>query len=273
MTSVLIKIIMKFKYLEIDMREFNSSVLAPSAIIAPSAQVKQAVNPVLQEEILNIDNTKDYIYYLTHKVNNVKQKDGRIYMRMENGEIRANSVSPYSEKFIDNIEEKIQPLVKALRDKRYLTYSSCMGHGFSFRRYVGLAFSDEESRSYVAEKIKAFNILGVKTVCFDTVSNSKVTINERTKKPTFGKYTDEERLKLINYENEAQTFNIQFHRSYERYYFLEIIILDVIKIEYEGIFKEIKKLGWKLVKIFLWDKLTEKVVEKINSTDFKKYPY
>ena len=66
---------------------------------------------------------------------------------------------------------------------------------------------------------------------------------------------------------------MQFHRSYERYYFLEIIILDVIKIEYEGIFKEIKKLGWKLMKIFFWDKLTQKVVDKINSSDFKKYPY
>jgi hypothetical protein len=255
------------------MREFNSSGLAPSAIVAPSSQVRQAVNPVLQEEVLDIKDTKEYIYYLTHKVNNLQQKDGRIYLRMENGEIRANSVSPYSEKFIDNIEEKIKPLVIALKNKRYLTYSSCMGHGFSFRRYVGLAFSDEETRSYVAQQIKGLNLSGVKTVSFDSVVNSKVTINEKTNKPTFGKYTEEERLAKLNYENEAETFNIQFHRNYERYYFLEIVILDVIKIEKESILKEIKKLGWKLMKIFFWDKLTQKVVDKINSPSFKKYPY
>lgn len=254
------------------MRELNSSGLAPSAVIITSSQVKQSVSPVLQEEVLNINNTKDYVYYITHKVNNVKQKGGRIYMKMENGDISANSVSPYAEKFMDNVEEKIQPLVSALRGKRYLTYSSCMGHGFSFRRYVGLAFSDEETRDYVAQQIKSLKLLGVKTVPFDNVSNTRVTVNERTKKPTFGKYTEEERQK-INYAHEAETFNIQFHRNYERYYFLEIVILDVIKFEYEGIVQELKKLGWKFVKTFLWDYLTEKVVDKINSKNFKKYPY
>lgn len=255
------------------MREFNSSGLAPTSIIAPSAQIKKAVDSVLQEEVLKFSNSDEYIYYITHKINNVKQKNGRIYLKIVDDILHANSVSPYSEDFFENIEEKIKPLVIALKNKRYLTYSSCMGHGFTFRRYVGLAFADEEAREYVAKEINSLKIMGVKTVFFDSVANNKINQNERTKKPIFGKYTEEERLARLNYQEEAKTFNIQFHRSYEQYYFMEIIILDVIKWEYEGLMKEVKKLYWKLMKIFFWDYLTNKVVNHINSTNFKKYKY
>ena len=255
------------------MKEFNSSSLAPISIIAPATQIKQAVNPVLQEEVLNFSNTEDYIYYITHKVNNVKQKNGRIYLKIVDNILHANSISPYSETFIDNIEEKIKPLVLALRNKRYLTHSSCMGHDFTFRRYVGLAFADEETRQYVANEINSLKLLGVKTVFFDSVSNIKITQNPKTKKPMFGKYTEEERLSQLNYQKETEAFNIQFHRSYERYYFMEIVILDVIKMEYEGIYKEIKKIAWRCIKVLFWDYLTKKVVDHINSPNFKKYPY
>ena len=255
------------------MKEFNSSGLAPTSIIAPSAQIKQAVNAVLKEEILDFSSSDEYAHYITHKVNNVKQKNGRIYLKIVDGILHANSVSPYSETFIDNIEEKIKPLVLALKNKRYLTYSSCMGHDFTFRRYVGLAFADEETRQYVSNEINSLKLLGVKTVYFDSVSNSKVTQNEKTKKPIFGKYTEQERLERLNYQEEARIFNIQFHRSYEQYYFMEIIILDAIKMEYEGFYKEIKKLAWKCIKVLFWNYLTKKVVDHINSPTFKKYPY
>ena len=68
---------------------------------------------------------------------------------------------PYAESFFDNIEPKIAPLVSALHKKRYLTYSSCEGHDYTYRRYVGLAFSDEESRDYVVDQVKALKLWGL----------------------------------------------------------------------------------------------------------------
>ena len=68
---------------------------------------------------------------------------------------------PYAESFFDNIEPKIAPLVSALHKKRYLTYSSCEGHDYTYRRYVGLAFSDEESRDYVVDQVRGTQALGV----------------------------------------------------------------------------------------------------------------
>lgn len=254
------------------MRNLESSLINPVAIVinAPTNPVK---HQALQEEVLNFESEVEYMHYISHKVNNVKQKDGRIYLKMVDGILHANSLSPYAEKFEDNIEEGIKPLVMALKKKRYLTYSSCMGHGPSFRRYVGLAFADEETRNYVARQINSLNIVGVTTKNMDTVSNMRVTQHNRTNKPEFGKYTEEDRQKEITQEKEVTTFNIQFHRNYEQYFFMEIIILDVIKYEYEGIFKEVQKLFWRFLKVFYWDKLTKKVENHVQSDKFKKYPY
>ena len=174
------------------MRNLESSLINPSAIVI-SAPTNLAKREYLQEEVLNFVCEVDYMYYISHKVNNVKQKDGRIYLKMVDGILHANSLSPYAEKFEDNIEKGIKPLVMALKKKRYLTYSSSMGHGPSFRRYVGLAFADEETRDYVAKEINNLNIIGVITKKMDTVSNMKVTQHNRTNKPEFGKYTEEDR--------------------------------------------------------------------------------
>ena len=148
-----------------------------------------------------------------------------------------------------------------------------MGHGYSFRRYIGLAFADEESRGYVANEINKLKLIGVKTKSMNSVSNMRVTKNEKTNKPEFEKYSDIQKYKEVDEQKEAITFNIQFHRNYEKYYFLELIILDAIAFEYEGFFKEIQKFYYKILKKIFWDKLTQKVLNHIQSDSFKKYPY
>ena len=35
------------------------------------------------------------------------------------------------------------------------------GHDYTYRRYVGLAFSDEESRDYVVDQVKALKLWGL----------------------------------------------------------------------------------------------------------------
>lgn len=192
---------------------------------------------------------------------------------MNNGELNANSVSPYAKKFWTNIEPGVKELVEALIAKRYLTYSSCEGHGPTFRRYVGLAFADEESREYVIKQITDLGLFGVITKKFDSVCNMFSRPKEKTSKPQISKLSEEEKILKVNLETETKYFNVEFHRNYEKYYFLEIIITDAISYKKEGVFKEIKKVFLKLYKTFFCNFLTKKVESLIKSKEFKKYPY
>lgn len=240
-------------------------------IVVNSTQAKQQKEFVFQEQILKFSSTEEYLHYVTHFVNNVKQSDGRIYFKMDNGVLNAHSVSPYAEKFWMNIEPGVKGLVELLNKKRYLTYSSCEGHGSSFRRYVGLAFCDEDSRKYVVDYIANLNICGVKTKCFDSVCNMMALQDEKTSKPKINKINDN--MESFKQDDETFYFNVEFHRSYDRYYFMEIIILDVISYDYEGFFIEIKKFFLKLVKKYFWNRLTNKLTEALSLKDFKKYRY
>ena len=256
----------------------RDSITNPIVVVAPAPSIENRyLQAYLVENIADFKTREEYCHYITHKINNVVHKDGRIYLRIDNNKnLIAASVSPYSTTFTDNIEEKIKPLVLAFKKKRYLTYSSCMGHGQDFRRFVGLAFCDEESRQYVADQIMGLKIPGVKVNFRNTVTNSKVTQNSRTKLPEFGVYSNkekEEREANPDLELETFCFNIQFHRQYSEYFFLEIVILEAISYNYEGIPKEILKIFQRLYKTLFWDYLTNKVVALIESDSFKRYSY
>lgn len=248
-------------------------VVAPAPAVAPIS-LKDYIQ---QNKKIEFKSTEEYCYYITHKMNNFKQKNGRIYLDIDEADnLIAISVSPYSKTFDDNIEEKIKPLVLALRKKRYLTYSSCMGHGLDFRRFVGLAFCDEASRQYVADKILSLKLPGVKVNFHSTVSNSKVVQNQNSNLPEFTTYSvqeKQERAENPDYELETYCFNVQFHRKYKRYFFLEIVILDAIPYKYEGVKKEFEKVFLRIYKIFFWDYLTKKITDLIVSQDFKQYSY
>lgn len=82
----------------------------------------------VQQNQNNFQSKEELIYHLTHKTNNILHEDGRIYLKINaSGELFAQSISPYSETFLNNIEPKIKELVQAFINKRYLTYSSCEG--------------------------------------------------------------------------------------------------------------------------------------------------
>jgi hypothetical protein len=253
------------------MRENSLTAIAPSAIIS-YAKVKDFSSFELIAQKQQQMSKEEFIYYLTHEVNNFVQKDGRINIKIDkNGLLFANSVSPYAKKFIQNIEDGVKDLVLALHNKRYLTYSSCEGHGYSFRRYVGLALADEESRDYIANEIKALEIYGVKIKFMDTVANQDLelsigkSINFKNKiDPT----KENEKFK----ERETESFNIQFHRNYNDYCFMEIIILE--EVEIKKFFKNPFYNLWLCVmKKFFVNKITKKITNLINSNNFKKYKY
>lgn len=259
-------------------RNLENSIASftPTSIIAIVENKASVQNLSLAEQAdLKFSNEDDLIYHITHKVNNVKHHNGRIYLKIENdGKLFANSVSPYSEKFNDNIEDKIKPLVMALHNKRYLTYSSCEGHGLTFRRYVGLAFADPESRSYVESKIKELKLPGVLVKKFDHVANQKIEQNTKGHPIFVNKFTEDQEIELQKLrQQETHTFNIQFHRKYEKYCFLEIVILKEVRFNTLNPIKLANMLWITFLKKFYWDKITSKIVNKINSKDFKKYQY
>lgn len=253
----------------------NKSIIEPIAYYAKSEQASSSIkNVILKQEKIEFKSNREFVHYITHKVNN-KLKNGRINYEMEDGSLGAVSVSPYSETFLNNIEPKILDLVVALHQKRYLTCSSCEGHGPTFRRYVTLAFGDDESRDYVKSMIESLKLYGVKCRLYNSLANVTFGQNGTTNKPimTSAKVrTEEEKLQLAD-DNEIEVFNIQFHRNYSNYYFMEVVISDAISWEKEGFTIECRKLWYKLVKIFYCDFATKKITNLINSKEFKKYKF
>jgi len=213
----------------------------------------------------------EFLYFLTHKVNNIIHETGRIYMEIDSGgNLYANSVSPYSESFWENIEPKVKPLITALINKRYLTYSSCEGHDFTFRRYVGLAFADTNSRQYVADYIIGLKIPGISVKFIDSVSNQKIDLGYSDKVKYKSKYNA---IEVDQKDGEIKSFNVQFHRNYENYCFLEIIVLDEIKFDLTFLKNPIKNIWLIYMKKFKWDDLTNKLTNGLSSEFFKKYKF
>ena len=80
---------------------------------------------------------------------------------------------PLCGKLLDNIEPKIAPLVSALHKKRYLTYSSCEGHDYTYRRYVGLVLGRGE-QGLCGGPGEGTQALGVELRKFDRVANQDI---------------------------------------------------------------------------------------------------
>mgnify|MGYP003351473608 CR=1 FL=1 len=228
----------------------------------------------VQQSKNNFQSKEELIYHLTHKTNNILHDDGRIYLKINSsGELFAQSISPYSETFLNNIEPKIKDLVQAFIEKRYLTYSSCEGHGLSFRRYLGLAFCDEDSRNHIKSEIMKLKLPGVYCVEKNAVSNNKIEFSEKSY------YYKEKAIPDEIKEQEKESFNIQFHRNYEEYFFLEIVILKDIPYFHLNLkslkcyLLIMKNLSLIIRKLFFVDKYTKKITELVNSEKVKKYKY
>lgn len=248
----------------------NSILEIPGIYI--QKEIKNMTKDVILAQKQKDLSMSEFTYYLTHEVNNKINSNGRINMGLDkngnmiNGSI---SVSPYSKTFESNIEPQIKNLVNILKNKRYLTYSSCEGHGYSFRRYVGIAFVNEEERDYVYNYVNNLKIFGVLLKKIETVSNL-VLKSTKVKQYQLNKVQKNNNLT----ENEINCFNVQFHRNYEYYCFLEIIILNEIPYHFKDYIKEpIKNSILFISKLFFWNKITKILENKLSQDNFKKYKY
>lgn len=184
-------------------------------IQAEEQSVKESHFASLQEEI----------HYVTHEIHNKKNKDGRINrFDPKTGIYSANSVSPHANDFLQlNIEEGIKPVVEALLNKGYYTYSSCAGHCLSDRRFVGIAFPNQIMRIRFLAQTKIWTEKGVIFRELDTVINQKSSVyNHDLKSTPLG----ETGQRFVSCAEETEVFNIQFHCDAARFYFVEMIILE-----------------------------------------------
>lgn len=204
---------------------------------------------------------KEKVHDLQHKNLN-KEKDGRINCGFdEDGKILAHSVSPYSKEFFSAIEPKIKPLMSALRNKLYLTTSSCQSHCLYSRRYVTLAFwSHKCADNFVYEISRLVPGIIFKKFKAESYMNMVMEWDEN------GNFKG---LKRGNATKEAATrsLNMMFDRNYEEYIIVEMIIAEEITNK-DTWFSSLKK---KLFKIFFMEKRTKQLVDAILSDDVSWY--
>ena len=204
------------------------------------------------------------IKQLHHTSLNSKNKDGRInYGTDSNGRILSHSVSPYAKTFWSNIEQGIKPLVEALYNKMFLTISSCEGHDYTSRRFVAVVLPSEDYAKLLARQIGNMTFLEYDIFHCSKYMNQVLDVNEKINKvKDIGRVEDG-----MNADMAVVTLNAMYHRGYDNYYVLEIIIGKEIEKEDPWYLK----LGLKFFKYFLQKKWTRRVIKRINSDRVSYY--
>jgi hypothetical protein len=137
------------------------NIFEPPAIIIPAPPSQEQIQIVAmeqQQEISEVTNEQIHEYSLFKHSNKHLAKDGRTYIEQDSdGNYISHYVSQYSNKFWNglNVEKGIEPVVQALHQKGYLTFTSCQGHANSPMRYVGIAFINDEERSRFVDAVTA----------------------------------------------------------------------------------------------------------------------
>ena len=117
----------------------------PPAIIIPAPPSKSVIQALQAQQTQTASVTAEQHYRAVYdRAWNVLQPDGRINM----GNDTSASVSPYSEHYASQVEDRIWPLCKTLWDRGYLTVSSCGGHRGTLWQELDVLFV-ERSTPYV----------------------------------------------------------------------------------------------------------------------------
>lgn len=193
---------------------------------------------------------------IVNTVYNKKWPDGRIYGLSQDGSYTSHSVSPYSKFFLDNIEERIKPLIIALKEKGYLSLSSCEGHSIYFKRYVTLIFPSKET---AVEFQSLFPFTKLK---FELRHCTEV-LNTSIESDAFGNILNSKKVFIgVQHEGAVRYINSIANRRYRDAWLLEMIISD--KIHYsDGWGKYLK--NWKEIvfRAFFIDAYTRRLTNHI----------
>jgi hypothetical protein len=237
-----------------------------SELTNPIVYIREYVSPKRQETFLTKREPlteRQKLLKIVNTTHNKKHSDGRIYALSQDGSYSSHSVSPYAKSFLDNIEEKIKPLILALKDKNYLSISSCEGHTIYFKRYVTLVFPSKatalEFQSRLPFKKLKFNLRHCTEVLNNVVEHDEYGNILNTKK--IEPFEIKERSLKEN-DCSIEYINCLIKRNYVDAWLLEVIISDQIYHE-DGWGKYFK--NWKeiLFKKFFMERFTKKLTQFI----------
>lgn len=205
------------------MKDFLSELHSPIVQIREVESVRRYKNEFFIEKRQPLSD-REKLLALVNTSHNKKQADGRIYSLSSTGEYSSHSVSPYADSFLDNIEEGIKPLVLALKDKGYLSISSCESHGLSFRRYVTLVFPSEQTAEDFLSHFP-FPIATNLVHCTEFLNN-KIDVDD------YGNLSNSRKIEANNnIRHSIEYVNTMFKRPYADAWFLELTITPVIEIK------------------------------------------
>jgi hypothetical protein len=208
---------------------FNDRIVISREYVKPAKSTKQA-RTLSPEELLK----GSY---------NVKHRDGRIYYKKdENGYHISFSVSPYAERYLDNIEDDIKELVLSLKRKGYLTVSSCQGHTNFERTFVTIVVNNDTHVSSLKEALSGNFMVQVIERNILEFGNNKVEVGNN--KIKINKCDDEER----NEQDIVNGFNALVSRGYAQYKVVDLQVgYDLLK---PTRFKLLKRLANRLLRKF-----------------------
>ena len=167
------------------------------------------------------------LHELGFKKHNKLFPDGRIYGGYDSdGIYYAVTVSPYFEEFDTQIEKGVQPLVFALKEKGFLTCGSCYGH--PTRAMVTLCFPADDIRREFAELVLREDIPTLHVKFMDSLVNVGLK-EDRSGNVKFSRTIEFDRTLKAHLDQETESFNNLFFRSFERYYFLQIVLVGDYK--------------------------------------------
>jgi hypothetical protein len=232
------------------MRTWFSELTNPIVYIREVESPKRQVITFKKREPLT---EKELLEKIINTSYNKKWPDGRIYGMSKDGKYVSHSVTPYANSFLDNIEEKIKPLIIALKDKNYLSMSSCQGHCLWDRRFVMLVFPSKETAEDFTKQFPFKLKFNIKH-CTEML-NVKLDIDQ------YGTIKNASKEALVNNSRQSIKYvNAFCKRSYTDAWFVEMILADVIPYnKYIRYFKQI------IFKKFFLERFTAKVTKFIES--------
>jgi len=189
--------------------------------LAPYVQIVEAHRPTFRREkkIIPYKNREEAIRWFAENHQNVRNPEtGRINQTGEYGG-SAHTVCPYVPHYLDNVEDGIRPVVKALFEKGYLTNSSCEGHGWGEQRYVSVVFPSVEQREEFKKNVGKIAWVDLRDV--EHMSNAVVELYDDGSFKKVVKYTDPAALEEL-WKEEVRFCNTLFYRKYDFYCFLRV---------------------------------------------------
>lgn len=250
------------------------NIIDPPAYIIPG-EIKPIKAEIGHNGGPGFQSNADVHKYSLYKRYNTRQgKDGRTYTSIDrDGNYISHYVSPYAKKFWSgmNVEPEIEPVVRALWEKGYLTFTSCQGHKGSPMRYVGIAFVNDTERDKFVDSMSHlpvtwhYNCVNPIDDPLDYDDGNWMRMQwdqEGDSAKTQAEFTDKRYTK----QELTDFWNIMFNRNYDS--FSPVIMCVSCNMNTKN---ELDYLWWKFKYYFSKNRATAKVARFINQNMSQYY--